>query len=92
MENKKLLKFLNEIEKLDFNNLNFISDLNKFQFDVLLYLKKNQKSTIKFLIEKINKEFSRAQKYRLIDELISKKICKKKKTLSLFKFVIDLPY
>ncbi|MBT59916.1 MAG: hypothetical protein CL393_10385 [Acidiferrobacteraceae bacterium] len=79
MENKKLLKFLNEIEKLDFNNLNFISDLNKFQFDVLLYLKKNQKSTIKFLIEKINKEFSRAQKYRLIDELISKKICKKKK-------------
>ena len=54
MENKKLLKFLNEIEKLDFNNLNFISDLNKFQFDVLLYLKKNQKSTIKFLIEKIN--------------------------------------
>ena len=79
MENKKLLKFLSEIEKLDFNNLNFISDLNKFQFDVLLYLKKNQKSTIKFLIEKINKEFSRAQKYRLIDELISKKICKKKK-------------
>ena len=79
MENKKLLKFLNEIEKLDFNNLNFISDLNKFQFDVLLYLKKNQKCTIKFLIEKINKKFSRAQKYRLIDELISKKICKKKK-------------
>ena len=79
MENKKLLKFLNEIEKLDFNNLNFISDLNKFQFDVLLYLKKNQKCTIKFLIEKINKEFSRAQKYRLIDELISKRICKKKK-------------
>ena len=79
MENKKLLKFLNEIEKLDFNNLNFISDLNKFQFDVLLYLKKNQKSTIKFLIEKINKEFSRAQKYRLIDELISKKRKKKKK-------------
>ena len=79
MENKKLLKFLSEIEKLDFNNFNFISDLNKFQFDVLLYLKKNQKSTIKFLIEKINKEFSRAQKYRLIDELISKKICKKKK-------------
>ena len=79
MENKKLLKFLNEIEKLDFNNLNFISDLNKFQFDVLLYLKKNQKCTIKFLIEKINKEFSRAQKYRLIDELISKKICNKKK-------------
>ncbi len=82
MENKKLLKFLNEIEKLDFNNLNFISDLNKFQFDVLLYLKKNQKSTIKFLIEKINKEFSRAQKYRLIDELISKKICKKKNIIS----------
>ena len=79
MENKKLLKFLSEIEKLDFNNLNFISDLNKFQFDVLLYLKKNQKCSIKFLIEKINKEFSRAQKYRLIDELISKKICKKKK-------------
>ena len=79
MENKKLLKFLNEIEKLDFNNLNFIFDLNKFQFDVLLYLKKNQKCTIKFLIEKINKKFSRAQKYRLIDELISKKICKKKK-------------
>ena len=92
MENKKLLKFLNEIEKLDFNNLNFISDLNKFQFDVLLYLKKNQKCTIKFLIEKINKEFSRAQKYRLIDELISKKICKKKKTLYLFKFLIDIPY
>ena len=79
MENKKLLKFLNEIEKLDFNNLNFISDLNKFQFDVLLYLKKNQKCTIKFLIEKINKEFSRAQKYRLIGELISKKICTKNK-------------
>ena len=79
MENKKLLKFLNEIEKLDFNNLNFISDLNKFQFDVLLYLKKNQKCTIKFLIEKINKEFSRAQKYRLIDELIDKKICRKNK-------------
>ena len=77
MENKKLLKFLNEIEKLDFNNLNFISDLNKFQFDVLLYLKKNQKCTIKFLIEKINKEFSRAQKYRLIDELIDKKICRR---------------
>ena len=79
MENKKLLKFLNEIEKLDFKNLNFISDLNKFQFDVLLYLKKNQKCTIKFLIEKINKEFSRAQKYRLIDELIDKKICRKNK-------------
>ena len=86
MENKKLLKFLNEIEKLDFNNLNFISDLNKFQFDVLLYLKKNQKCTIKFLIEKINKEFSRAQKYRLIDELISKKICKKKKNYIFLNF------
>ena len=79
MENKKLLKFLNEIEKLDFNNLNFISDLNKFQFDVLLYLKKNQKCTMRFLIEKVNKEFSRAQKYRLIDELIDKKICRKNK-------------
>ena len=79
MENKKLLKFLNEIEKLDFNNLNFISDLNKFQFDVLLYLKKNQKCSIKFLIEKINKEFSRAQKYRHNDEFKIKNICKKKK-------------
>ena len=79
MKSVKLLKFLSEIEKLDFKNLQFIFDLNKFQFDVLLYLKKNQKCTMRFLIEKVNKEFSRAQKYRLIDELISKKICKKKK-------------
>ena len=79
MKNVKLLKFLSEIEKLDFKNLQFIFDLNKFQFDVLLYLKKNQKCTMRFLIEKISKEFSRAQKYRLIDDLISKKICKKNK-------------
>ena len=79
MKNVKLLKFLSEIEKLDFKNLNFIFDLNKFQFDVLLYLKKNQKCTMRFLIEKVNKEFSRAQKYRLIDELIDKKICRKNK-------------
>ena len=77
MKNVKLLKFLSEIEKLDFKNLNFIFDLNKFQFDVLLYLKKNQKCTMRFLIEKVNKKFSRAQKYRLIDELIDKKICRK---------------
>ena len=79
MKSVKLLKFLSEIEKLDFKNLNFIFDLNKFQFDVLLYLKKNQKCTMRFLIEKINKEFSRAQKYRLIDDLIDKKICRKNK-------------
>ena len=79
MKNIKLLKFLSEIEKLDFKNLHFVFDLNKFQFDVLLYLKKNQKCTMRFLIEKVNKEFSRAQKYRLIDELIDKKICRKNK-------------
>ena len=77
--NRKLIKFLKEIEKLNFKNLNHISNLNKFQFDVLLYLKKNQKCTMRFLIEKVNKEFSRAQKYRLIDELIDKKICRKNK-------------
>ena len=77
MKNKKLLKFLSEIEKLDFKNLQLIFDLNKFQFDVLLYLKKNQKCTMRFVVEKINKEFSRAQKYRLIDSLIHKKICRK---------------
>ena len=79
MKNEKLIKFLSEIEKLDFKNLRFIFDLNKFQFDVLLYLKNNQKCTMRFVIEKINKEFSRAQKYRLIDELIDKKICRKNK-------------
>ena len=79
MKNKKLLKFLSEIEKLDFKNLQLIFDLNKFQFDVLLYLKKNQKCTMSFLIEKMNKDFSRAQKYRLIDILIDKKICRKNK-------------
>ena len=79
MKNKKLLKFLNEIEKLDFKNIQLIFNLNKFQLDVLLYLKKNQKCTMRFLVEKVNKEFSRAQKYRLIYELIDKKICRKNK-------------
>ena len=33
MENKKLLKFLNEIEKLDFKNLNHVSSLNRLGVD-----------------------------------------------------------
>ena len=92
MSNKKLFKFLSEIEKIDTNILNSLFDLNKFQFDILLFLHKHRKCEIKSLVKKINfksekkswisklkKEFSRAQKYRLIDDLISKKICKKNK-------------
>jgi len=90
MINKKLFKFLREIEKTDTNILNSLFDLNKFQFDILLFLRKHKKYEIKSLVKKINfkgktkdlmpelnKEFSRAQKYRLIADLISKKICKK---------------
>ena len=92
MSNKKLFKFLSEIEKIDTNILNSLFDLNKYQFDILLFLRKHKKYEIKSLVKKINfkdekkdwiqklnKEFSRAQKYRLIDDLISKKICKKNK-------------
>ena len=79
MSNIKLIKFLKEIEKLDFKNLNHISDLNKFQFDVLLFLKKKKKCSTGLIVKRINKKFSRAQKYRLIDDLIIKKICKKNK-------------
>ena len=92
MSNKKLFKFLSEIEKIDTNILNSLFDLNKFQFNILLFLRKHRKCEIKSLVKKINfkdekkdwiqklnKEFSRAQKYRLIDDLISKKICKKNK-------------
>jgi len=92
MSNKKLFKFLSEIEKIDTNILNSLFDLNKYQFDILLFLRKHKKCEIKSLvnkinftdekkdwIQKLNKEFSRAQKYRLIDDLISKKICKKNK-------------
>ena len=92
MSNKKLFKLLSEIEKIDTNILNSLFDLNKYQFDILLFLRKHKKYEIKSLVKKINfkdekkdwiqklnKEFSRAQKYRLIDDLISKKICKKDK-------------
>ena len=79
MSNRKLIKFLKEIEKLDFKNLNYISDLNKFQFDVLLFLRKNKKCSTGLIVKKINRKFSRAQKYRLIDDLVSKRICIKKK-------------
>ena len=77
MSNRKLIKFLKEIEKLDFKNLSHVSDLNKFQFDVLLFLRKKKKCSTGLIVKKINKQFSRAQKYRLIDDLISKKICRK---------------
>ena len=79
MSKKKLMKFLQEIEKLDLKNLNNISSLNKFQFDVLLFLRKKRKCSVGLIVKKINKQFSRAQKYRLIDDLISKKICIKNK-------------
>ena len=89
MGNKKLSKFLNEIEKLDTDALRFYFYLNRFQVNILLFLRKHKKCTIKYLVHKVDfkkrnkdfavkmvKEYSRAQKYRLIDELISKKICK----------------
>ena len=79
MSNKKLVKFLKEIEKLDIKNLNHVSSLNKFQFDVLLFLRKKKKCSTGLIVKKINRQFSRAQKYRLIDDLISKKICIKNK-------------
>ena len=79
MSNTKLIKFLKEIEKLDFKNLSYISDLNKFQFDVLLFLRKNKKCSTGSIVKKINRKFSRAQKYRLIDDLVSKRICRKNK-------------
>ena len=90
MVNKKLVKFLNEIEKIDTDALGFYSFLNRFQINILLFLHKHKKCSIKFLVHKedfeikkkkssteIDKNYSRAQKYRLIDDLISKKICKK---------------
>ena len=89
MGNKKLFKFLNEIEKLDTDALRFYSYLNRFQVNILSLLRRHKKCTIKYLVHKVDfkkrnkdfavkmdKEYSRAQKYRLIDELISKKICK----------------
>ena len=89
MGNKKLFKFLSEIEKLDTEALRFYFYLNRFQVNILLFLRKHKKCTIKYLVHKVDfkkrnkdfavkmdKEYSRAQKYRLIDELISKKICK----------------
>ena len=79
MSNKKLIKFVKEIEKLDFKYLSHISDLNKFQFDVLLFLRKKKKCATGLIVKKINRKFSRAQKYRLIDDLISKRICRKNK-------------
>ena len=79
MKNKKLIKFLKEIEKLNVKDLNVVSKLNKFQIDLLLFLKKEKKCSTGTIIKKVNKEFSRAQKYRLIEELIDYKICKKNK-------------
>ena len=89
MGNKKLFKFLSEIEKLDTDALRFYFYLNRFQVNILLFLRKHKKCTIKYLVHKVDfkkrkkdfavkmdKEYSRAQKYRLIGELISKKICK----------------
>ena len=89
MGNKKLFKFLSEIEKIDTHSLGFYFYLNRFQVNILLFLRKHKKCTIKYLVHKVDfkkrnkdfavkmvKEYSRAQKYRLIDELISKKICK----------------
>jgi len=90
MGNKKLLKFLSEIEKIDTDALAFYFYLNRFQVNILLFLRKHKKCSIKSLVHKVNfeikkkdfvlkmnKKYSRAQKYRLIDDLISKKICRK---------------
>ena len=90
MNNKKLFKFLNEIETLNTDSLSFYLYLNRFQVNILLFLRKHKKCTIKYLVHKVDfkkrnkdfavkmdKEYSRAQKYRLIDDLINKKICKK---------------
>ena len=90
MSNKKLFKFLSEIEKIDTHALDFYFYLNRFQVNILLFLRKYKKCTISSLVHKVDfkkrkkdfalkmdKEYSRAQKYRLIDDLISKKICKK---------------
>ena len=90
MSNKKLFKFLSEIEKIDTHSLGFYFYLNRFQVNILLFLRKHKKCSIKSLVHKVNfdirkkdlvlkmdKKYSRAQKYRLIDDLISKKICKK---------------
>ena len=55
MSNKKLVKFLKEIEKLDIKNLNHVSSLNKFQFDVLLFLQKNNKCSVGLIVKKIKK-------------------------------------
>ena len=92
MSNKKLFKFLSEIEKIDTEALSFYFYLNKFQVNILLFLRKHKKCAIKFLVHKasfeiskndftlkMNKKYSRAQKYRLIEDLINKKICKKNK-------------
>ena len=90
MNNKKLFKFLDEIEKVNTDSLGFYFYLNRFQVNILLFLRKHKKCTISFLVHKVNfgikkkdfalkmnKKYSRAQKYRLIADLISKKICKK---------------
>ena len=90
MNNKKLFKFLSEIEKIDTDSSGFYFYLNRFQVNILLFLHKHKKCTINFLVHKVNfeikkkdftlkmnKKYSRAQKYRLIADLISKKICKK---------------
>lgn len=75
-EIKNLLKFCQQIQKLNKIEKEILSNLNPFQISLLAHLKKNHKILKKDAIQLTN--ISRAQKYRLINFLIEKKIIKKK--------------
>ena len=75
-EIKNLLKFCQQIERLNKIEKEILSNLNPFQISLLAHLKKNHKILKKDAIQLT--DISRAQKYRLINFLIEKKIIKKR--------------
>jgi hypothetical protein len=72
---KKIILILNELEKLSDKDQKIFSSLSNYQLKVLNYLKKKKIEKVSTLIS-LKDESSRAQKYRFINQLINKKICK----------------
>lgn len=74
--NKNLKSILNLINKLEPKELHLFFSINPYQMEILAKLNKERNLNAQSLL-KSQIKFSKAQKYRYINELISKKLISK---------------
>lgn len=74
--NKNLKSILNLINKLEHKELHLYFSLNSYQIEILAKLNKERNLNAQSLL-KSEIKFSKAQKYRYIHKLISKKLISK---------------